>query len=42
MRENARGQNSGIDKSKDPIPWVLKNLEEIDEGMFFLSVRGMY
>lgn len=31
MRENAR-QGTGIDKTKDPIQWVLKNLEDIDEG----------
>lgn len=32
MRENVRGQTSGIDRAKDPIPWVLKNMDEIDEG----------
>lgn len=39
MRENVRGQTTGVDRTKDPIPWVLKNLEEIDEGQYFVSVR---
>jgi hypothetical protein len=40
MRENARGQTTGIDRTKDPVPWVLKNLEEIDEGQCFLCISG--
>lgn len=33
MRENANRQASDADKCKDPTQWVLKNLEEIDDGM---------
>jgi len=36
MRENAKRQVFDADKCKDPTQWVLKNLEEIDDGM---SVR---
>jgi len=32
MRENANRQVSDADKCKDPTQWVLKNLEEIDDG----------
>ena len=34
MRENANRQATDADKCKDPTQWVLKNLEEIDDGMF--------
>ena len=33
MRENAKRQVADADKCKDPTQWVLKNLEEIDDGM---------
>ena len=32
MRENATRQAADADKCKDPTQWVLKNLEEIDDG----------
>jgi len=38
MRENANRQGSDADKCKDPTQWVLKNLEEIDDGMFILFI----
>jgi len=41
MRENAKRQASDADKCKDPTQWVLKNLEEIDDGTICLRTRVM-
>lgn len=40
MRENANRQAAEADKCKDPTQWVLKNLEEIDEGMSIRAAIG--
>jgi len=39
MRENARRQVDDADKSKDPTQWVLKNLEEIDDGIYLFIMN---